>query len=102
MKNLCSHCPSRSSCITLCKTAEIYVNQDYSSPSEITVSVPILTGTEDTWNRLNMDKTEVVRQVVIRLTEDKMTTKEISYHVPISKRHIRRIKRKYLKKADLI
>ena len=101
MKGLCNKCSKKKNCTELCREAEEYVNQDYSPPSEIPVSVPILTGTEDVWNILNMDRKEVVRQVVIKLANDKMTTKEIAYHVPISKRHIRRIKRKAFKQADI-
>jgi len=91
MKNLCTKCIDRKICTTLCVRAENYVNQDYIPQSELLVSDPTIIGIDEPWG-LNLDNKNIVKDVVLKLVSDGKTTREIAYHVPISKRHIRRLK----------
>jgi len=102
MKKICAKCKSRKTCTELCDVAEQYVNADYVPQSEFLVSDPILTDGDDVWNLLNFENKKILEEALMRLVEDGKSTNEIAYHLPISKRHIRRLKRKLTHhKADI-
>ena len=39
--SICTKCPDRATCMSLCEKAEEYVNQDYASQKEITIGIPL-------------------------------------------------------------
>ena len=107
MKGYCEKCRKRDYCSSLCKKAEEYVNQDF-----VTVDAGLIYknienkreeyeyefeyGRFDEEYDLRRNKA-LYRAAIINLYKDGKTTDEIAYHVPYSKRQIRRIVAKFKK-----
>ena len=102
MKNMCSNCDKKDNCIELCKEAEKYVNQDYvgGSPDVMDVENINVSDEDNIWSYTKYNYTqEELERLIIQLYKDGMSSYEISYHVPFSSRHIRRLVKAYEMKS---
>jgi len=100
MNGLCSTCPSKPICCTLCPEAELYVKQDEVAQKELTIGNPEYG--ESPW-RDSVDKpifTKTETRVIAALLDGK-TKEEIAEYLGITrhslKLHIQNIRKKRLK-----
>ena len=97
---LCQDCPKKSGCVELCAEAELYVNQDF-----VTVGAGVFYKNIENYEEYVDYDDEMPsvylkareRAMVINLHSDGKSTDEIAYHVPYTKRQIRRIVAEYKK-----
>lgn len=99
---LCKKCKLRSTCTELCNEAEKYVNQDYVPQTEYLPgyresSIENYTSLDDNiWNRVNISKRKL-KPIILKLSEDGKSTRDIACLLPCSDSYIRRIRRLYTK-----
>ncbi len=91
---LCNDCLKKSTCTELCQDAERYVNQDYAPQTELITEgeLPDLDhGSCFDGRDLSDLSSPELKQVIMVLHNDGMSTREIAYHLPCSHVYIHKI-----------
>lgn len=92
------------------KEREAYINQDCCQQYEYIPKIPLNDPwweEQNIWQNVEMDWGVKIRspqhltQLIILLHTDGKTTSEIAYHLPCSKRYIRRVKNKFKKSGTV-
>jgi len=86
MDGLCTECPNRSLCNTLCPEAELYVKQDEIAQRELTIGIPRHGKWPETSEKSLFTKTE--KRIIDALVEGK-TRKQIAQELGITRKNLR-------------
>jgi hypothetical protein len=103
-KNMCAKCEKVLTCKKLCKEAEKYVDQDNVKQQEFMPPGDDFESSDTTpWGFIFHSDCNVkkLNDIVINLKKDGKSNSEIAYHVPYSKRHIRRLINDYYKDNNI-
>ena len=80
MRGLCNKCEKRNTCTTLCKQAELYVNQDNVIQKELVPNKPLSDkmNNETCWDSINFGNSRTLKNVIIDLHKSGMPNRQIT------------------------
>jgi DNA-binding NarL/FixJ family response regulator len=103
MTGLCTECPSRAICSTLCPEAELYAKQDEAAQRELTIGLPRYGQWPEPFEKSPFTPTE---KKILHALVDGKTRSEIAKELGISRetlrKHIGNIRKKREEKTPLL